>query len=204
MQLRRRHTASTATLQARADASAAKAKTDAAAAKWSLEADLCMRIVSKRADALQVRVDDAASYDQQRADIAVRLQVAENTAADLANRITNARDTIDAALVAGDVNTASAHGTAVGSMQLTLQRAQMIVGELSKSFDRVPTSDLSDAEVADLSVLRSTALSPSASYKMIVPSLTVDTPSELRAVGAYAREHPAPMMNTNRPMIVNR
>jgi hypothetical protein len=89
---------------------------------------------------------------------------------------------------------------AVGSMQLTLGRAQSLVQQLQQAYNVVPVADINDDERQSVPFLRAIALSPEKSHKLIVPTLTVDKGAELRALGrrvaADEREHPGQLRNT--------
>jgi hypothetical protein len=170
-------------LRRRAQKSAATAERDSEAVKFYEQAALAQKVVSKRADDIQRRIDHDARWRARRADIAGRLGVAQRTAWDLSDRIANARTATDDAIKAGDVDSASAHGMAVGSMQLTLQRAQSLVQDLQQELGSVPEGDVTPAEREQLPLLRAIALSPEKSHQYIVPTLKVDQAAELRALG---------------------
>lgn len=170
-------------LRARAEKSKAAAERDAATATFAEEAALAQRVVTRRADEIQRRIDDDARWTAERAAIGARLDVAQRNAFDLSDRIENARKAVDAALQSGDVDSASAHGMAVGSMQLTLGRAQALVQQLQQDLHGVPQGDATDDERKQVPLLRAIALSPEQSHQFVVPTLKVDEAAELRALG---------------------
>jgi hypothetical protein len=199
--LRRKKPESVHALQARADASKALAVADAAAAKFAAEAELAQQIVTETADAIEARARDADEWDSQRAATSSRLDVAARTSFDLQERIERCRTMLDNSLKSGDVGAASSHGTALGSMQLTAQRASAIVEQLQNDYQSVPVSDLPDSERASIPTLRAIAKSPGRSHAHVVKR--VDPAEEYRRLGrAVAAEqllHPT-FRNTPTPM----
>ena len=199
----RRHRTSVASLQQRAEASAAMAAADKAAAKFAAEAELAQAIVEKTADALQLRADNADRYDAERTAISSRLDVAVRTSFDLQDRIAKCREMLDDSLRAGRTEDASAHGTALGSMALTAQRCAAIVEALRNEWQSVPTSDLTPEERASIPTLRAIAASPTRAHAHVVQPMTMDRAEEYRrlgrrvaqdeAEGRYWRNVPTPM-----------
>jgi hypothetical protein len=152
---------------------------------------------------LQAAADDAARWDAQRTVIAEKLAVAQDTTFDLVQRIDVARQRVDASLMSGDVNAASEHGMAVGSMTLTLGRSQQIVQQLTNDYAAVPQSDLAQQEIDYIPVLQAISRSPKRSHDLIVPTLRRDPGSEMRALGHWVRDHPQ-WQNTPTPMLDRR
>lgn len=201
--LLRRRTLTATELRTRADKSAAVAKRDADAVKFAEESALAQRVVTRRADAIQSRIDDDAKWNAQRAEVSGRLGVAQRNAWDLTERIERARTAVDDGLKVGDVEAASQHGMAVGSMQLTLSRAQSLVAQLQSEYGSIPVADITDEERQQVPLLRAIALSPEKSHGYIVPTLKVDQAAELRALGRRVAqqqlEHPT-FLNAPTPM----
>ena len=207
MSLLRRKPTDIDTLRARAQKSKAAADRDAATATFAEEAALAQRAVVKHADAIQRHIDDGARWNSERSAIGARLDVAQRNAFDLSDRIENARKAVDAALQSGDVDAASAHGMAVGSMMLTLGRAQALVQQLQQEVTSVPVSDVTDDERKQLPLLRTIAMSPEKSHAYIVPTLKVDEAAERRALGrrvAQEQREGRFFQNTPTPMLDRR
>lgn len=189
-------------LRVRAEASATQAKVDKIAVRYAEECELAVQYVSRLGDQLQQRVDDDARQCAEREQIATKLAVAQSNAFDLSDRIERAKHETDNALKLGDVELASTHSSAGVAMTAALNRAQMLIGSLTDSYQSIAASDLTQDERDSLPVLRKTALSPAASHKYAVHKPDVN--AQYRRLGEYVRTHPQAMVNTPTPMRIAR
>jgi hypothetical protein len=109
--------------------------------------------------------------------------VAQSTAFELNDRIVQARTKVEEHLRAGRVLEASAAGTSVGSLALTLQAAQGIVQQLTESYEAVPQSDLSQTEIDQLSSLEAIAADREKSWQHVVPGLRPNYAEQMKSLG---------------------
>jgi hypothetical protein len=162
------------------------------------------------ANDLQQQADDAIKWDGEREKIATELATAQGNAFELTERITLAHKLMDQELRAGtrdSVSRASEHGMAIGSMQLTMQRQQSVIEQLTNAFAAVPQSDISQSDIDSIRTLRRIALDPEASWQHLVPALTPDPADELRRLGQFVAEQERLgryFVNQPRPMIDTR
>ena len=159
------------------------AERDAAAATHAAECDQAQKYMQQQVAELRAAIADATRQDAQRAAIAEKLAVAQSTAFELNDRIVQARIKVEDHLRSGRVLEASAAGTQVGSLSLTLQAAQRIIEELTESYQAGPQSDLSQTEIDQLSSLEAIAADREKSWQHVVPGLRPNYGESMKALG---------------------